>query len=54
MCNEANIQHTCSINEDALLSVRSLMSEDCYDKYVLANVIFKLNDDAPESKLLEV
>lgn len=54
MCYEANIQHICSINEDALLSVQSLMSEDYYDKYVLANVILKLNDVAPDSKLLEI
>lgn len=53
-CAENNMQYICSINEDALLSFQSLMTEDEYKQYVLDNIILELNDDAPESKLLGI
>jgi uncharacterized protein YydD (DUF2326 family) len=54
ICTENNMQYICSINEDALLSFQSLMTEDEYAQYVSDNVILELNDDAPESKLLGI
>lgn len=53
-CAESNMQYICSINEDALLSFKSLMSSDEYEQYVEDNIILELNDDAPESKLLGI
>ena len=53
-CKEKDVQYICSINEDALLSFQSLMTEDEYEQYILDNVILELNDDAPESKLLGI
>lgn len=54
ICAENNMQYICSINEDAILSFQSLMTEDEYERYVLDNIILELNDDAPESKLLGI
>lgn len=53
-CTGKNMQYICSINEDALLSFQSLMTEEEYQQYVLDNIILELNDDAPESKLLGI
>lgn len=53
-CAENNMQYICSINEDALLSFQSLMTQDEYQRFVLDNIILELNDDAPESKLLGI
>ena len=41
-------QYICSINEDALLSIQPLMSEE-YAKIVQDNIILELNDDSPLS-----
>lgn len=53
-CKENNMQYICSINEDALLSFKSLMTDDEYKQYVIDNIRLELNDDAPESKLLGI
>lgn len=54
VCKEDKIQYICSINEDALLTVKSLMTDKEYDNIVTQNIILELNDDAPESKLLGI
>ena len=53
-CKENNMQYICSINEDALLSFKSLITEDEYKQYVIDNIRLELNDDAPDSKLLGI
>lgn len=54
VCKTNDIQYICSINEDAMLSVKALMSEDDYNSIISDNIILELKDDAPESKLLGV
>ena len=54
VCKTNDIQYICSINEDAMLSIKSLMSEDDYNSIISDNIILELKDDAPESKLLGV
>ena len=54
VCEANDIQYICSINEDAMLSVKTLMSEDDYNSIISDNIILELKDDAPESKLLGV
>jgi uncharacterized protein YydD (DUF2326 family) len=53
-CPKENFQYICSINEDALLSFQSLMSNTEYKEIVTNNIILELNDDSPESKLLGI
>ena len=52
VCVEKEYQYICSINEDAILSFKSLMSSEDYSQIITNNIILELNDDAPESKLL--
>lgn len=52
VCSSNNIQYICSINEDAMASVKSFMTEEEYDSIICDNIILELKDDAPESKLL--
>ena len=54
VCISDKIQYICSINEDALLTVKSLMTDTEYENIISENVILELNDDAPESKLLGI
>ena len=54
VCIENEYQYICSINEDAILSFKSLMSDTDYSHIITDNIILELNDDAPESKLLGV
>lgn len=54
ICETHDIQYICSINEDAMLSVKTLMSENDYNSIISDNIILELKDDAPESKLLGV
>ena len=51
---QKRIFNICSINEDALLSFQSLMSDTEYEEIVTNNIILELNDDSPESKLLGI
>ena len=53
-CRTNDIQYICSINEDAMISVKALMSDEDYNSIILDNIILELKDDAPESKLLGV
>lgn len=53
-CADNEFQYICSINEDALISFKPLMSSEDYTKIVTNNIILELNDDAPESKLLGI
>ena len=53
-CRQNDFQYICSINEDALLSVQSLMTEDEFEQIITDNIRLVLNDDAPESKLLGI
>lgn len=52
VCSENEYQYICSINEDAVLSFKPLMSSEDYSQIITDNIILELNDDAPESKLL--
>ena len=52
VCSENEYQYICSINEDAVLSFKHLMSSEDYSQIITDNIILELNDDAPESKLL--
>lgn len=54
VCQREDFQYICSINEDALLSFQSLMSDDEYDEIIKKGIILELNDDAPSSKLLGI
>ena len=54
ICRTEDLQYICSINEDALLSIKSLMSEADYEEIAGNNIILELNDDSPESKLLGI
>lgn len=54
ICRREDFQYICSINEDALLSFQSLMSEDEYNDIIKESVILELNDDASSSKLLGI
>lgn len=54
VCTDNEYQYICSINEDALLSINDLMSISDYSKIITDNIILKLNDDTPESKLLGI
>lgn len=53
-CRNTDFQYICSINEDALLSFKSMMEEKEYQSIIQHNVIMELNDDAPMSKLLGI
>ena len=53
-CSEDSFQYICSINEDALLSVQSLMNDDEFNSIIQKNIILELNDDSPTSKLLGI
>lgn len=53
-CQTTDFQYICSVNEDALLSFESMMTEEEYQDIVKSNIILELNDDAPESKLLGI
>ena len=52
VCSKNEYQYICSINEDAVLSFKPLMSSEDYSQIITDNIILELNDDAPESKLL--
>lgn len=54
ICQQNDFQYICSINEDALLSVQSLMTDDEFEQMITDNIRLVLNDDAPESKLLGI
>lgn len=54
ICENKEIQYICSINEDAMVSVKSFMTEEEYESIICNNVILELKDDAPESKLLGI
>lgn len=54
VCENNEIQYICSINEDAMVSIESLMTEEEYRSIICNNVILELKDDAPESKLLGI
>lgn len=54
VCIENEYQYICSINEDAVISFKSLMSNTDYSQIIADNIILELNDDAPESKLLGI
>ena len=54
VCASNDIQYICSINEDAMVSVKSFMTEEEYDSIICDNIILELKDDAPESKLLGI
>ena len=53
-CQTTDFQYICSVNEDALLSFESMMTEEEYQDIVKSNIILELNDDSPESKLLAI
>ena len=53
-CKNRDLQYICSINEDALLSFKSMMKEETYKKIIQDNIIMELNDDNPTSKLLGI
>ena len=53
-CKNEDLQYICSINEDALLSFKSMMKEETYKKTIQDNIIMELNDDNPTSKLLGI
>lgn len=53
-CKNEGLQYICSINEDALLSFKSMMKEETYKKIIQDNIIMELNDDDPTSKLLGI
>ncbi len=54
VCRKNDFQYICSINEDALLSVQSLMTQDEFEQNITDNIILELKDDAPESKILGI
>lgn len=54
VCSGNDIQYICSINEDAMVSIKSFMTGEEYDSIICDNVILELKDDAPESKLLGI
>lgn len=54
ICRQNDFQYICSINEDALFSVQSLMTADEFERIITDNIRLVLNDDAPESKLLGI
>lgn len=54
ICQNNDFQYICSINEDALLSVQSMMSPDEIEQILTENIILELKDDASESKLLGI
>ena len=53
-CQQQGFQYICSINEDALFSFQSLMSDSDFEQIVTDSIILELNDDAPQSKLLGI
>lgn len=53
-CQKDDFQYICSINEDAVLSFQTLMSDEEYDQIIKDNIILELNDDSSESKLLGI
>ena len=53
-CKREKLQYICSINEDALLSFKDLLSDNEYADIIGENIILTLNDDSPESKLLGI
>ena len=54
VCQSNDFQYICSINEDALLSVQSMMKPKEIEQILTKNVILELKDDASESKLLGI
>ncbi len=54
VCQSNDFQYICSINEDALLSVQSMMNPDEIEQILTENIILELKDDASESKLLGI
>lgn len=53
-CQNNDFQYICSINEDALLSVQSMMNPDEIKQILTDNIRLELKDDASESKLLGI
>lgn len=53
-CKSEHLQYFCSINEDALLSFQSLMTNTEFEQIIVKNTILELNDDSPQSKLLGI
>ncbi|MCM1219847.1 MAG: DUF2326 domain-containing protein [Lachnospiraceae bacterium] len=53
-CQQDDFQYICSINEDSLLSVQTLMTQDEFEQNITDNIILELKDDAPERKLLGI
>lgn len=47
-----DVQYICSINEDALDSIRPIMQESDYQKIIQDNIVLELKDTSPQSKLL--
>lgn len=54
ICLNNDFQYICSINEDALCSVESMMNSDEVEHILTNNIILELKDDASESKLLGI
>lgn len=54
VCQNNDFQYICSINEDALLSVQSMMNPDEIKQILTDNIRLELKDDASESKLLGI
>ncbi len=54
LCQNNDFQYICSINEDALRSVQSIISPDEVKKILTDNTIHELTDDASESNLLGI
>ena len=48
------LQYICSINEDTLASIKSLLNTNEYNNLINKNIILELTDDSPKSKLLGI
>ncbi|MBQ3018061.1 MAG: DUF2326 domain-containing protein [Clostridia bacterium] len=53
-CEEGGFQYITTINEDALLSIESIMDLDEFEKIIGNSVVLTLKDDSAESKLLGI
>ena len=53
-CKEHNVQYIATINEDVLQSISEIMDTEEYNSIVVPNIVLRLKDDSPSSKLLGV
>lgn len=53
-CKDGDFQYITTINEDALVSIESIMDSEVFEEVLNKNIVLTLKDDSAESKLLGI